>query len=347
MHVRELRIRHLRRISNLTLRFQTPWTVIVGGSGTCKTSILQAVAMTAAGSLHVNGLVGGDVHHLVDRRGDDLSMEIETLFDVPVLGKMERLRSAVTLRGSSSTLFGSSEFDSPGLRNGQDPLNTARSNLTSDSWLVAGYGAGGRTLPDTAVRPAAPRPAYLTQSLFGSGHSVTSTGFANYFDGDPRRTKNFMKALRVALEAVPGIMDFNLSSRGGVRNTRDLQDRHQFLTPTGRTSADWTWVPAAALSRGQQSTLSWVADLVGQAAASSKSYVAPGNMTGVVLLDDLFLHVDEASRLELLSGIHRIFPRLQFIMTTQSDHQALHQLAHARVIRLDVDPETGDVVVKE
>jgi len=44
------------------------WTVIIGKNGTGKTSLLQAAALAAAGSLQVNTLAGRSVGHLRDRR---------------------------------------------------------------------------------------------------------------------------------------------------------------------------------------------------------------------------------------------------------------------------------------
>lgn len=341
MYVRELRIRHLRRISDLTLKFSTPWTVLVGRSGTCKTSILQAVAMSSVGSLHVNGLVGRDVYHLVDRRKYGATMEVEAAFDVPTPGETARLVSRVTLRGDSSTIFGNSKYDPPGPRSAGDPLDLARSDPSS-RWFVAGYGVV-RALPDAATKPADPLPVDRVRSLFDCGRPLAGTSFANY---DDKRSKHFERAFRAVMDQVGpvlGITDFNLRNFGEVRSARDLQDRHQFkLNMGGRSS----WVPSVALSHGHQATISWLADLVGQVAASSKSYVAPDEVVGTVLLDEVFLHVDEGSRPQLLLEVSRAFPKLQFLATSRSD-SGLSGHEMVGVIQLDVDPETGDAVVKE
>ena len=50
------------------------WTVIIGENGTAKTSILQAIALTAAGQLHVNGLAQPVIGHLRDRRRGTANM---------------------------------------------------------------------------------------------------------------------------------------------------------------------------------------------------------------------------------------------------------------------------------
>ncbi|MEY3214596.1 MAG: hypothetical protein RIT28_5077, partial [Pseudomonadota bacterium] len=158
MYIRELSIRHLKRISSLELQFpgpitarrgqraHVPWTVLIGENGTGKTAILQAIAMTAAGGLLVNGLVGRSVGYLVDLRGD-APMEVDALYSLPSALKRGRkpktpgladlwsdnerlrVRSRVTLMPRASTIFGSSGYELDGAplsTAGADPLNLVR-----------------------------------------------------------------------------------------------------------------------------------------------------------------------------------------------------------------------------
>jgi hypothetical protein len=98
--------------------------VIIGPNGTAKTTVLQAIALAAAGSLQANGLAKPVVGHLADRRGGRKTTEIDVDFRFstrgsdarfhPLLGrslaKNERLRSTVTLEHKQSTLLGTSAY---------------------------------------------------------------------------------------------------------------------------------------------------------------------------------------------------------------------------------------------
>lgn len=73
MYIEHLHIQNLKLLRDFELDFVDAdgeprmWTVIIGPNGTGKTSILQAIALTAAGSLQVNGLAKPVIGHLVDR----------------------------------------------------------------------------------------------------------------------------------------------------------------------------------------------------------------------------------------------------------------------------------------
>ncbi|MBK9367942.1 MAG: AAA family ATPase [Deltaproteobacteria bacterium] len=85
MYVRNLKIKRLKLLRDFELSFLNPddsprmWTVIIGENGTGKTSILQAIALAAAGSLQVNTLGEAVVDVLRDRRANE-AMQIEVDF---------------------------------------------------------------------------------------------------------------------------------------------------------------------------------------------------------------------------------------------------------------------------
>ncbi len=86
MYLTNLHIKNLKLLRDFELSFCNPdgtprmWTVIIGDNGTGKTSILQAIAMAAAGGLNVNDLVRDNVASLLDKRHSDESMTVEARF---------------------------------------------------------------------------------------------------------------------------------------------------------------------------------------------------------------------------------------------------------------------------
>jgi predicted ATPase len=378
MYLRELTIRHLKRISSLRLAFpgpvparrgqraHVPWTVLIGENGTCKTAILQAIAMTAAGGLQVNGLVGRSVGHLVDRRGAALLMEVDARYELParVILRPERLpglppedqrpgslqlRSKVALRSNTNTIFGSAwyERDEVAIRPGApDPLVLARSEQTP-AWFVAGYGVS-RTLPDAAIRPANLSSLDRLRPLFDGSVSLTSTNFINYFADDRRRTQSFVRALQSVLISpggssplLPELEGLTLSGRGGVTQATDLLERQRFKQRMGR---EIQGIPAVALAHGYQSTIAWIADLIGHVLLEAEEALPPEQMTGLVLVDEIDLYIHPALQVSLLRGLKRAFPLVQFIVTTHSPLVlAALRPDEDEIVRLVANPETGDV----
>ena len=66
-------------------------------------------------------------------------------------------------------------------------------------------------------------------------------------------------------------------------------------------------------------------------------------MQGVVLIDEIDLYLHPSWQATFVSALRRVFPKIQFIATTHSP-VILAGLAPHEVVRLQADPETGDVV---
>jgi hypothetical protein len=194
--IKHLRIQRLKLLRDLELSFVDPngkprmWTVLIGENGTGKTSILQAIAMAAAGRLQVNTLAAHITPHLCDRR-QRAAAAIEARFgfqDEPAglkrqyplaEGTTDEVLSRVELQPEATTLEATSCY----VRTGEapppqtvwsNPLDEVRSkNLPL--WFVSGYGVA-RVLPDAGIQPRLDRPAIerLTP-LFDSGTALIST----------------------------------------------------------------------------------------------------------------------------------------------------------------------------
>jgi hypothetical protein len=102
-------------------------------------------------------------------------------------------------------------------------------------------------------------------------------------------------------------------------------------------------LPGTALAHGHQSTIAWIADLVGHIILEADTKLGPEDMTGLVLLDEIDLHLHPTWQVALVGALRDIFPKLQFVVTTHSPLV----LASARpdeVVALERDPSSGDVV---
>lgn len=365
MYVHKLNISNLRRLRDFSLDFTQQdgsprmWTVLIGENGTGKTSILQAIALAAAGGLRVNDLAGSTFAHLVDRR-QKTNMKIEVEFCLtpsscrspkshPLVLKdqlNERLKlfSEVTLKPKETSINAKARygyelsFPGPDL----DPLNNARSRQLP-GWFVIGYGVQ-RVLPDAGSIPDLARPSVdRMKPLFNSFYPLTSTSFLSYF-GRQKKTLTYSKILKRAIintDILPDDIDnLEMRGQGGVSKAADLLERNRFHQ---RMGPDIVQVPGMALAHGYQSTIAWIADLVGHILLEAdKAEVNPEEFEGLVLIDeiDLYLHPKWQSR--LIPALKKTFPKLQFIATTHSP-VVLATLSPNEIVRVQADPETGHV----
>jgi predicted ATP-binding protein involved in virulence len=133
-----------------------------------------------------------------------------------------------------------------------------------------------------------------------------------------------------------------LRGKGGVTQPGDLVRSHNFEFAF---SGNKTKVPATWLSQGYQSTIAWIADLIGQMYLDIGEAVPLEDMEGMVLIDELDLHLHPMWQVRLVPILKRLFPRMQFIVTTHSP-MLLPAFERHEVVMLRLNKD-GDVVTEE
>lgn len=373
MLLRDLKLRHLKRIEALDLDFKDAdgspreWTVIIGRNGTAKTTILQAIALAAAGGFRANSLVEDIRESLPDKRRPSEPARIEANFTFgpigqepdnhPLLDKKERprlrapryerwLRSRLEIK-AKALLVGHSKYvderdDGPSPGGGdvpEDPLMAAREENRS-LWFVAAYGVD-RRLPQVAQAPTRP-PHPSTDRLWPlfRPSELLGPNFEGVLDeGLSQKYVSLLNAVLFRTESlVPGIVGLELRGRRA-RTPSDLMVSHRFVQKVGDEELK---LPATWLSHGYQSVLAWVSDLVGQITLEAGFRVEPEDMEGLVLIDEVDLYLHPSWQVGLIQALRETFPRMQFVVTTHSPI-LLTAFRREEVVVLDFDNQ-GNVV---
>lgn len=339
MKLRRLNVHNLRLLRDFELRCvddagnPRQWTVLVGRNGTGKSTVLQAIALAAAGEKGADSLAKADVASFADRRLKGADVEIEADFDLPQLGPELRLRPRPKrlITGDDSRLqvrlrlpYGGKYFKG----NADSPLDQAR-DISAPWFFVAGFGTR-RSLTTVTARPDRPHEQRL-ESLFSTSTAPPiGLGFADRQSYSAAFVKAFLRILKEVLVGgsdevgaglTPLISNIELRGAGGVSSV-DLAEKDKFemaLPGTGGLK-----IPATYLSHGYQSTVAWVAELIGQFLLDFAEdehlldRLERQSLTGLVIIDelDLFLHPDW--QVQFIEDLSAAFPNLQFIVTTHS-----------------------------
>lgn len=105
----------------------------------------------------------------------------------------------------------------------------------------------------------------------------------------------------------------------------------RFATPTGS-------VPLQSLSDGFRSVFVLIAELVLRLSLATDDPYAALDQSAVCLIDELDAHLHPRWQSQILRGLQRLFPRVQFVVTTHSPFVVAALEPHA-VFRLgDIDP---------
>lgn len=366
MYLRKLHLKNLKLVRELTLDFTGAdgrprmWTALIGENGTCKTAILQAIAMAAASSLHVNTLARPLAGQLRDRRCETdgragLPMKIRAEFGFsdlstaylrksnPTIPERPIVVSKVKAFAGESAFRAEARFEPA--TSSEDPLVSARAASLAH-WFVAGYGIQ-RVFPEVGLKPTLQQSAVdRIATLFDPRAALTSLAFMNYYADDVAKSQRYARVLKKALfhasSLLPGVRDLELRGQGGVRRDGDLMERNRFVQSVGGVEIK---VPAGSLSHGYQSTIAWISDFVGHVVLEADDELRPDDMVGCVLVDELDLYLHPTWQIVLVRSLQKTFPRMQFIVSTHSP-LVLAGLQNGReeIVRLGFHPETGDIV---
>ena len=346
MYLTHLHVQNLKLVEDLCLDFTRPdgtprmWTVLIGPNGAAKTSLLQAIALAAVGPTQISRLADGQEARLRSRLGDaSLSIEarfVDSIKETPVEAKftLDAGRRDFVVEGPSPA--------AP-----THPLWDARVKVPEPpGWFAAAYGVN-RNLPVVGDLPHLENPPFdRLASAFDNRVGLTSTNFVDYFDNSQRN--RFLVQLKQVLIKVEGLLpdidDLELRGRGGVKSGGELQERNRF---SQRVGAESLKIPAISLSHGYQSTIAWISDLIGHlllAHPKGKRFSA-ATARGLVLIDELDLHLHPAWQVGLIHALRAAFPKIQFVVATHSP-LLLAALTPERdaIVDLTFDPNTGGVI---
>lgn len=308
MFLRHLTLKNIRSIERLELNFLRgadvrSWTYLLGENGTGKSSVLKAIGLVLAGSESIFELVGNPDEWI--RLGADeahISVEFSTQ------DGQSRRASLAFKRG-----MGTSQF----VRQNADELEQIdRAIFRSErNYFVVGYGVvrhalgpGSRGAIQESVHRRTPRTRAVA-TLFNLETALVSLeGWA--MDLEYRRGSGGLDAVRNALDNLLPDVHFEEIDR---ENRRLM-----FATPDGV-------LPLAALSDGYQAMAAWCGDLLFQITETFQDYRDPLKARGLLLVDEIDLHLHPIWQRRLVSFIQQTLPNVQVVVTTHSPltiHQA-------------------------
>lgn len=318
MFLRELSIRDVRSVRALDLDFSAAggsrkWTFFIGTNGVGKSTILRSIALLLAGSDALPELLG-DVDSWV-RHGEDAASIHGTL--VTQRGE-SRSVSLLLERGDTLRQVMARNTESLGLLD--DALAKAVRN-----YPVFGYGVSRRVSHPTAGKGQGsewfrhPR-ANAVASLFASDAMLNPLE-SWAIDLDYRQGDAGLAVIRETLDAfLPGARLSRIDKNG--RRGPSLL----FETVDGE-------LPLSQLSDGFQSVAAWCGDLLYRITSTFDDYKRPLDVRGVLLLDELGLHLHPSWQRTLIAFLAERLPNMQIITTTHSP-LTVHQAGAGEVIVL-------------
>jgi predicted ATPase len=309
MFLQKLKLRNIRSLREVELDFASDvglaarqWTFLLGENGTGKSSVLRALALAIAGSEAVNELVGNP-DDWIRLGANEASIEVQftTSDNQPRRAALNFQRGWNTIDLVENNRADLSQIDSA----------VAKSER---NYFIVGYGVtrrpqGGGTsfaVPGANFRT---RRARAMATLFSGDASLVALEHWA-MDLDYRRGGQGLNAVRTALDKLLPDVSFKHIDR----------ERRQLIFDTLDGE-----LPFSALSDGYQAMAAWCGDLLWQITESFEDYSDPLRARGLLLVDEIDLHLHPVWQRRLVSFLKETLPNVQVVVTTHSPltvHQA-------------------------
>lgn len=360
MFLRRIRLINFKCFEDLELSFShedgsiRKWTLLLGENGVGKSNLLQAIALITAGSNALGDLINNPADWIQYKKS---FCEIQATL-VTKEGQERELKLHIKRKDNLSQIIIQNK-DSLKL------IDAAIENADRN-YFVIGYGAARRLnaqvgIGSDVIGEHFRGRAQNVASLFDKNaplHPIESWAM----DMDYRNLKSGMSTVRKVLnDFLPDVSFERIDKRA-----RKLM----FKTTDGI-------IPLQLLSDGYQNMVGWVGDLLYRITETFKDYKSPLSARGVLLIDEVALHLHLKWQKQLVSFMKEKFPNFQVIVTTHSPITAqqagagelhyfernkkritiqefsgtpktllLHQLITADVFGLDSD-ESADITEKK
>lgn len=349
-HIDELQLQNFRCFEDLVIDFHPSLTVLVGTNGTGKTAVLDSLAIMLSTVLRQ---FGGPT------RGFALADVREVPYDIQSKDGLARMEPVFPVSARVSGTIAGQEIwwrrvrQSAGGRTSWADRNTDVGHVASGVWDASDeLNSSGPLLPVIGL--------YGVERLLGvrrASGAISRTRSGAYdsaLEGksDLARLSSYIKALTLAT--------FVADRRGEDAGAAEHQLRaismacNQILEGTGWRDPEWNplvnelslthdtrgTLPLSYLSSGIKIAAGMVIDLVSRMARANPRVPADillRSAPGIVLIDEVDLHLHPTWQQRILPQLRKVFPRLQFIVTSHSP-QVLSTVAaeHIRIIDGDV-----------
>jgi hypothetical protein len=321
LYLQSIEVQNVKLLADQKISFVRPdgtlrrWTVLIGDNGLCKTTLLQAIALTASGEKLARALVD-DAANYCRATAPERGASIETTFQV--LSPDGHGDPSTLEHLSVRLIVEAGRHDFRG-EQGAKRIDDVR-GYRVPGYFVVGYGVG-RFLPKPGEVAVPQDPVHdRIEGLFDVRHKMLGVEFF-----DALQAKNldraFASALRDVLiardESGNALMPWlaNVEGEEGTDRLHELLAQKRFALDVG---GERIRLPSTALSQGYQSMIAWIADLLGQGFLEFGESTTAATLRGIVLLDEIDLHLHPTWQRRIVPILKRVFPELQFIVTTHS-----------------------------
>jgi energy-coupling factor transporter ATP-binding protein EcfA2 len=343
MYIDHLEINNLKCFPKTSLSLQHPGkngdtrpnanvNLLLGNNGAGKSTVLKALALATLA--RVIGDAGYVPYYLVRHGADLATMRVSILLHEQETG-VKDLQNHPRVETATTAVVRRGDFER--LQDDDMPSSSTWDKIyleDSPAFMILGYGATRRVdasdVFDSSNLRKVRRVRYQRVAGLFENH-IALTPLAAWLprlfvEKDHPRLAEIRELFRVLLPPEIELVGSN------ERDEIEFKHRNQM-------------VPFGALSDGYQAYIGWTGDLLYHLTTTCPPAVRLAEMTGVVLVDEIDLHLHPSWQRNIASTIANALPMLQFVFTTHSPLVA-GTLEASNIYAMEDDPDGSSRVVQ-
>jgi energy-coupling factor transporter ATP-binding protein EcfA2 len=328
MWVEELTVENIRCFDKAVIRFGTKsqpykWVNLIGENGAGKSTVLQALGLLLAGPEGAQQLLPrpeGWIKNPAQHGRIGIRIHQGTS-DPGVYGADKKERHAfgysIFITGKSRISIRGKQYSEPALVENPNAILTwlKQNAFTSEKvgWFSVGFGSFRRlTRKSEIIVPSLSGTERYTNFLtqFHEDEPLAALErwlvYLDYKIAKDRKDKSASRQFAIGVKAINHILPEGA--------------RFDSISSDGRIIFD-VWgnkVPSIALSDGYRSALALAGDLIWRAIVAFPDSKDVLNEQGVILIDELDIHLHPTWQRNISSFLRQLFPNMQFIVATHS-----------------------------
>lgn len=279
--------------------------LLLGNNGYGKTTILKAIALACLGPLLDKS--GIYAYHFVRREPKKLAIKAALIDATLTLHQQDARGYGEGLKAETSfSIHRRGDFEDMGWTGPSAELWEPIFQSRSDAFFFVGYGASRRSEQKNRYDKGMRRERLFgrtqrIQSLFEEGYSLVplSAWLPTVRNNRPGLFRQVVALINKLLG--PGHYQF----KGETLDGECVFEKNGLK------------IPLPALSDGYRAYLGWISDLLYHLTQSSRN-TPLDELSGVVLIDEIDLHLHPKWQMEVLPTLAKVFSRIQFIVTSHS-----------------------------
>jgi predicted ATP-binding protein involved in virulence len=279
--------------------------LLLGNNGLGKTTLLKAIALAALGPAVADS--GIYPYRLVRREPDQRQSEEDTATISATYKAHPQDRVSVDMVQSQIKISQRGDLEQLRWAHGDEKAWHPIYSSSSDAFFFVGYGATRRVEKQDRADIASRKQssfarAQRIQSLFEEAYSLLplSAWLPAFNQENPGRYKQIVNLIN------------RVMGKGHYRFTGEL-DENEYVFERGGLR-----VPFPALSDGYRAYLGWIGDLFYHICMTSPSGVKLVDNHGIVMVDEIDLHIHPKWQINVLPVLAKALPNIQFIVTSHS-----------------------------